>query len=294
MSELFDEKTITEILGNQTDISCIKSGGQECFDRLAFELYKETAFVSILVSNIFKSVDGIVSLERNQAISAGLLVRITKYMGSVLALLVDEVGNHGEVIMTLNRCILESAIKLRFFCEKATSQDYENFIKSSLKPEKEAYEQIEKNIQERGSELPIEKRMKGSIEKTVRLSGYTMTDLSSIPQFKNYKDILISLGMGDFYSFGQGIPSHSIHGDWVELLLHNLEESGTGFAPKPEHLTPDARLICPINIVILDAIKSYLSKYFASEAIPALLFNRITDLEDRNSKVNASHEDSLG
>lgn len=294
MSELLDENTITEMLGNPTDVSCIEGVDKKCFDRLAFELYKETAFVSILVSNIFKSVDGGVPLERNQAISAGLLVRITKYMGSVLALLVDKVGNHGEVIMTLNRCILESAIKLRFFCEKATSQDYENFIKSSLKPEKEAYEQIEKNIQERGNELPIEKRMKGSIEKTVRLSGYTMAELSSIPQFRNYKDILISLGMGDFYSFGQGIPSHSIHGDWVELLLHNLEESGAGFAPKSEHLNPDARLICPINIFILDAIKSYLSKYFASEEIPNLLFDRITDLEDRNSKVNASHENSLG
>lgn len=293
MSKLFDEGTITEMLGNPTDISCIESGNKECFDGLAFELYKETAFISILVSNISKSVDGSVSLDRNQAISAGLLVRITKYMGSVLALLVNKVGNHGEVIMTLNRCILESAIKLRFFCEKATSQDYENFIKSSLKPEKEAYEQIEKNIQERGNELSIEKRMKGSIEKTVRLSGYVMRDLSSIPQFKNYKDILISLGMGDFYLFGQGIPSHSIHGDWVELLLHNLEESGSGFAPKPEHLNPDARLICPINIFILDAIKSYLSKYFTSEEIPTLLFDRIADLEDRNSKVNAGHEDSL-
>lgn len=293
MSELLDENTINEMLGNPTDISCIESGNKECFDRLAFELYKETALISILVSNIFKSVDGGTSFDRNQAISVGLLVRITKYMGSVIALLVDKVGNHGEVITTLNRCILESAIKLRFFCEKATSQDYENFIKSSLKPEKEAYEQIEKNIQERGIELPTEKRMKESIKKTLRLSGYVMTDLSSIPQFINYKDILISLGMGDFYSFGQGIPSHSIHGDWVELLLNNLKESGIGFTPKPEHLNPDARLICPINIFILDAIKSYLSKYFTGEEIPILLFNRITDLENRNSKVNASHEDSL-
>ena len=152
---------------------------------------------------------------------------------------------------------------------------------------------IEKNIQERGSESSIEKRMKGSIEKTVRLSGYAMTDLKFIPQFINYKDILISLGMGDFYSFGQGIPSHSIHGDWVELLLHNLEETGSGFTTRPEHLKPDARLICPINIVILDAIKSYLSKYFTSEEIPALLFSRIADLEDRNSKVDTDHENSL-
>jgi hypothetical protein len=293
MSVAVDEKNINKILGEPTDISCIEKGDKDCFTMVAFELYKEVASISTLISSIFNSNDGDISFERNQSVNAGLIIRITKYMRSVLALLCDGVSEHGEVIMTLNRCILESAIKLRFFCEKADQRDYDNFVKSSLKPEKEAYKIIEDNIRERGGELPIEKRMKHSIERTIRLSGYTINDLDSIPQFKNFKDILISLEMENLYSFAQSIPSHSIHGNWVDLLLHNLEESGSGFRPKPESLIPDARLICPINIVILDAIKSYLNKYFSGHKLTSTLLDRISDLENRNSKVDGFHEKSL-
>ena len=54
-------------------------------------------------------------------------------MAAVLALMVDEVREHGDVILTLNRCIVESAINLRFFSEKANEDDYEEFVKSTLK-----------------------------------------------------------------------------------------------------------------------------------------------------------------
>jgi hypothetical protein len=290
-----EQKSINNILGEPVNISEIEDGKKNCFTRLAFELYKETSSVSVLVCGLFESYgDSNGHLERNQAVCAGLITRITKLMRSVLVLLIDRISEHGEVIMIINRCIVESTIKLKFFCEKATQQDFNNFIKSSLKSEKEAYKQIKNKIQTTGCELPIEKRMLNSMERTFRLSGYSIKDLDSVPRFKKYKDILIALDMELAHVFIQGVPSHAIHGDWADMILHNLEETDKGFVPKLESSIPDVRLICPINILILDSITSYINKYFSDHPkVISIILERISDLKDRNIKVDNYHEDSL-
>jgi hypothetical protein len=289
------EKIIDEILGKPVDISEIEKGQSKSYTKVAFELYKETASVSVFVSHLFESYgDKNGYLERNQALCAGLIIRIAKLMKSVLNLLIDRVSEHGETIITINRCIIESAVKLKFFCEKATEQDFDNFVKSSLKPEKEAYQNIKDKIQERGEELPIEKRMLDSIERTFKRSGYSIDDLNQISGFKNYKDILIDLGMESAYPFIQGIGSHSIHGDWVEILLHNIKDVEGGFVPKPESLAPNSKVICPINELILNSITSYLHKYFSHHSdVVSIISARIDDLRERNLRVDKLHEDSL-
>jgi hypothetical protein len=217
-------------------------------------------------------------------------------MKAVMALVVDKVSEHGEVIMALNRCITESAANLRFFCEKATDEDFEEFIKSSLKPEKEQYAFIQENIKRRGSILPIETRMLKSITDVFQTSGVTEREINNltIPRRKDYKVILTTLGMESIYPMLQGIQSHSIHGSWVDLVKHHLEEVTSGFRPKPEPVIPDPRLLCPINIFVLKATESYVRKYFSEgdEGVSVLL-SRITDLIDRIKKVDALHEEKL-
>ena len=58
------------------------------FGALAYELYKETARLVCVSSGAYFGHGGIeMKLDRNQAICAGLLVRISKYMLSVIKLL---------------------------------------------------------------------------------------------------------------------------------------------------------------------------------------------------------------
>ena len=168
-------------------------------------------------------------------------------------------------------------------------------MKSSLKPEGDQYRVIQNNIARRGKTLPIETRMLSSINRTFENSGVKSIDeLNKIPKRKDYKRILEALEMDTSYPMLQGVPSHSIHGTWVDLALHHLEKVGSGFRPHPDSVTPDPRLFCPISILVLYAMRSYVNKNFpASHEGISILLARIEDLIDRNTKIDALHEKLL-
>jgi hypothetical protein len=286
------EELLSELTGNYTDVSSIKK--ENCTE-LAFYLFRETAILVILVSSILKSIDDDnKALPRNQAICAGLLVRIMKFMGAVLSLMIDRVRDHGEVIMATNRCIIESSINLKFFCDKASEQDFDLFVKSGLGPDKELFDNIQENISNRGHELPIETRMLRSINNLFKISGVSdLTELDNIPRWKNYKTILRELDLESAYAALQRIPSHLVHGTWPDLAMHHLEAIEGGFEPNLDSITPDPRLLCPINNIVLLSVKSYIEKYFSDVDGIALIIDKADDLIKRNDAVDRFHESSL-
>ena len=79
-------------------------------DELSFELFKETAGLLVLCSHLY---EGEPTLERNQAICAGLLVRTAKFMTAIMCLSVDRLW-HRDVSMALSRSVLESVVNLQF------------------------------------------------------------------------------------------------------------------------------------------------------------------------------------
>src|SRR5512135_1689613 len=80
---------------------------------VAFELYKEALSVVNLAAHLLDeaaSVKG--GWPKNQAICAGLMIRIGKFMLVVTQL--SATGNRDEVVSALSRSIMESAINLEF------------------------------------------------------------------------------------------------------------------------------------------------------------------------------------
>ena len=63
---------------------------------------------------------------RNQAVSLGLLSRISKLMVSVVKLSSGE--EHGETVQILNRCILESSVDLQYVLIRDDDKVYERFV----------------------------------------------------------------------------------------------------------------------------------------------------------------------
>ena len=133
------------------------------FGALVYELYKETARLVCVSSGAYFGHGGIeMKLDRNQAICAGLLVRISKYILSVIKLSSDI--EHGETVQALNRCILESAVNLRYLLLKDDDAIYDKFVKNSLVAERELYDMIQENVRGRGGDrLAIEQSMLNSI-----------------------------------------------------------------------------------------------------------------------------------
>ncbi len=289
------KESLKKMLGLPTDVTTVDFE-KTSISEIAFYLYRDTVIATTVAAHLYDSTsDYDARLSRNDAIKIGLLVRISKFMSAVLALMVDKNRFHGEVVMALNRCITESATNLLFFCEKAQTEDYDLFVKSSLKPELEQRDSIHKNISERGKELPIEKRMLSSITRVLKLSNMEgVSDPKKIPRWKDYRSLLNSLEMGTAHPSLQGIGSHSIHGTWVDLLLHHLEGNEAGFRPQPDAVQPDARLLLPVANFVLDATRACVLARFSSEneAI-AYLVGHIEVLKQQIKNSDAVHEKAL-
>jgi hypothetical protein len=262
------------------------------FGETAFELYKETASVAVLASGSFIGMGPEeCALPRNQAISAGLLVRIGKFMLAVVQLTAET--DRGEVVMVLNRCIAESSINLRFLICKNEERFYDQFVSHSLAPERELYELVNKNIRESGRELPIETRILAAITRTCDKSGVSINDID--PNMGDWggglRNRLKALKMEEAYASVQRIPSHAVHGTWVDLVTNHLECKPTGFSPDPTWQRVDPRSYLPTCILVLDAAEAYFSFYFKD--IPELrpLYRRISDLRERIGCLDSAHEE---
>jgi len=271
-----------------------KAGGLE-LDKLAFDLYKETAGVLIVCANSIVSYEDLseVRFNRNQAICIGLLVRIVKFMKATLAILShgDELG---EVILALLRCIGESAINVRYLILQNDDSLFDQYVKISLGPEGELYDLIKGDIDKRGGEaLPVETRMLASIERLCKISGIQIKDVNRkhIEWGGSMRSRLKALGIEQAYASVQRIPSHAIHGTWVDLVLHHLEAKPGGFAPKFEESPVDTRLLAPICVFVLAAVKDYYGRFLATSPQARPLDTRIDDLSDRLQKVHSAHEE---
>lgn len=271
-----------------------KAGGRE-LDKLAFELYKETAGVLIVCATSLVSYDDApeIKFTRNQAICVGLLVRIVKFMKGTLAILShgDELG---EVILALLRCIGESAINARYLILKNDDSLFDQYVKVSLGPEGEMYDTIKANIEERnGLILPVETRMLASIERLCRISGIKIEAVNRkhMEWGGSMRERLKALGIEKSYASVQRIPSHAIHGTWADLVLHHLEERSGGFVARLDESTVDTRLLAPICLFILAAAKDYYEKFLAASPESKPLNARMDDLIDRLDRVNLAHEE---
>ncbi len=272
---------------------------QECasnnsFSPLAFKLFEEAMKVLAVCSHTYSSSsseEG--ALPRNQAICAGLLVRIVKVMKSI-ATLVIHTPYCADMVFALNRFITESATGLRFLVVKNEDRFFDQFVRFSLSPERELYDLIQKNVTERGGDTwAIERRMLKSIEKLCRLSG---VDVSSVkPKASNWdgglRNRLIAIGEGDTYAMQQRLPSHAVHGTWVDLIHDHLTPVGNkGFRPNPDQKRVDTRLMLPVCVPALTAAHAYVETFIPPLYERKLLLNRITDLIRRVLIVDEAHE----
>ena len=263
------------------------------FGALLFDLYKETGGLLTVTSAAYVGCPGdSVGLERNQAICAGLLVRISKLMLSVVKL--SSGIEHGETVQVLNRCIIESIVNVRYLMLKDSKEVYDKFVRNGLRPERELYDFIHENIRQRdGKRLVIEESMLKSILDKCESSGLTIDeiDVKAGSWGGSFQDRVKALEFGkNAFSMLQGIPSHAIHGNWVDLLLNHLIRRDGGFEPNPDHLRTDGELLTPVALFVVDAMREYLGRYSNRHAV-APLRHRLDSLQERLMKVEFARLD---
>ena len=263
------------------------------FGFLLFDLYKETGrLLTVTGAARIGYAGDAAKLERNQAICAGLLVRISKLMTSVVKLSSDI--EHGETVQVLNRCIIESMVNVRYLLLKDSDTVYDRFVKNGLRPERELYDFIHENISLRdGKRLAIEESMLNSILDKCQSSGVTVDEIN--PKAGSWggslQDRVKALGFeGKAYTVLQGIPSHAVHGTWMDLLNNHLLRREDGFEPNLDHLQTDGELLMPVAFLVADATREYLNKYFGRQ-YAELLYDRLESIQERLTKIAAATED---
>jgi hypothetical protein len=290
-----DEKMFEEWIGPRVDVEPIyscetlhESGG------IAFELYKEAcrvvAFAAHLLDDETAAQGG---FTRNQAICAGLMVKISKFMVAVTQLSTGD--DRGEVVLALNRIILESAISLEFLVRSADDKYFDQFVDFSLGPERETYDQIQDNIAARNGEVwPIEKRLLNSIKYICAASGMNIEEVERKHRDwgQNVRERLRALGKEALYATAYRMPSHAVHGTWPDLLTGHLayDEKAKVFRPETKWTRVGSRLLSPIAVIVLEAVDPYLERFFPAATERDLLRARIADLHDRLLEADRADE----
>jgi hypothetical protein len=273
-------------IGSETDI--------EKVNEVVFELYKEALSVVNLAAHLLDdTANAKGGWSRNQAICAGLMIRISKFMLVVTQLSAKR--DRADVVFALNRSILESAVNLEFLLTKNDNAVFDQFVKFSLGPERELYDIVHANIAERGGELlPIEKRMLDSINRVCEASGVKIEEVNQ--KYGDWgggvRQRLKALNKEEQYVAVQRLPSHAVHGTWVDLCMRHLknEPKTDVFLPDNSFANVDARLLGPIATFVLEPTKLYLQRFFSNVPEMAKLLERIEDLQNRIIEADAIHE----
>ena len=283
MSQSLDD--LDSIVGPPIELSddvlkaCIASGK---FGPPAFDLYKEALGLACVSSSIVSGDSlEVNALHIDQAICAGLLVRISKLMGSIIKLSADT--EYGETVEVINRCVIESSIDLRFLLAKNDPNLFERFVKHGLVAERELYNLIQANVDRRGGKvLEIEAGMLKSIINMCDSSGVRIED---VPQKRaawggSMRDKLRALNMDSAYVVLQMLPSHAIHGTWADLIRHHLLRNADGFEATLEWTRTDGKHLGPTALLVIEAVQDYLARYFDVVSV-APISERLESLKER-------------
>jgi hypothetical protein len=203
-------------------------------------------------------------------------------------------GLFGETTAIVDRCIFDSCVKVAWLCQNRAADNFNRYFADGLRTEIELKAEIAANIDSRGGAvLNIEKRMLVSIERTVRSSGISETDILQAKKLPDLASMISNLGADRLmYVVGQRIGSHHVHGTWPSLRMHYLED-----AEESEGMLRPRDHDCPTHInqyvfipwAVLISLKSFVSFIFAgakdTEDMRGLLDSVLREIDAINREV---------
>lgn len=236
---------------------------EDQFMALAVELFKEVIRITSILSCTFRLdiKNNPRKWSRNEAILGGLMIRVSKLQ---VALLDQVCQKRLEIANILFRCLGESLINLKYLLTKGETGLFEEYIEYSLREEKRLLNKINDNIKKRGYELPIETRMKISIERAFNESSFSsdkVDEKNRKPWGEKIFERAKKVNMKEIYFAVFSLASHAVHGNWQDLITYHLECENGEFSPKtewgyprPQPLFAAAFLSAEINKLYLDEI----------------------------------------
>jgi hypothetical protein len=284
---------LADISITQIDLAVVEQFESEGdYVGVALDLLIEAGSYTCVAANLYKNEE--MYWTRDEAILGGHLVRLFKLIDALL----DQTCKHRrETSMVIARLIFECIVNLRYMITNASDDLFRSYRAYSLQHELRLLERIEANISERDDlSLPIEDRMIRSILSSFKASDLTRKEVAENQKRnwsgKNLYERAKSIGLEQAYLAAFGGGSHTIHGNWQDLLEYHLEKiddnayrSNIGWhAPRPQILEALVTLTA-------DALADYIQFIAGSDASDFL--KRLQDLSDRTYQLSELHENFL-
>jgi len=255
------------------------------FGEASFELLKDLVFTALPLASIVNGAP----FERNEAILRACFLR-TVLLGK--SLLSDITFNDGYQQIQIGRQAYEVAANYMYLRGDDGSGDrFTQFINDQLAAEKHSLELIDQMIRKRGDDaMPIEKRMRQSMERMASAAGVDLGDVPSIKKtgwpsaFERFE----AFGPAAYLPYRTG--SSGLHGGWSALLLHELEEVEGGFTLTGRGSPPDTRPVLALAAMILLVADMHLSD-LCGDRERAIFHGRLNVIGERRQRLDELHEE---
>lgn len=251
-------KVIRKIVPKYTDVEIIGFKNTDDFMDAYLELLKNSieCLWHIIYLKYFDKDEEPLYLERDEAVVAGNLVRLIKLNTSFLQNICEL---KMEIALILNRCIAETGINLKYLLIQSESNVRRNYIKHSLITEKDLWNTIKENIKHNSEEvLNIEKRMQISIQNSFESSDFELDEVNRSSKWKSIKSRADEVFNEQFYKVFYGMGSHSVHGNWQDVLSYNLNGIDDKFKVKIEWNKPKPQLMDFAIFQNFDILKTFI------------------------------------
>lgn len=256
--------------------------GDHDYSEAAFELLKEAAFTVLALTGSLRGRP----FQRDEAIRRALIQRLALLGKSMLS---DAMHEHGYKQPALGRQIIDAAANYFYLAEDEDGSRHWAYVNYSLAEEKAGLEIVVEQIKQRGGNaLPIEQRMRRSIERMATAAGtvYEAVPGKSKSGWPTTEERLLQLSPVGYLPFRTG--SSDIHSSWAAVLQRDLEEVDGGFQLAPADYA-DVRPMTAACLFIADAAVDYLQRE-GTEAERVWFLDRLTTVSEKVRELDQAHE----
>lgn len=256
---------------------------QDSFGNAAFELLRESTLLVVLL------VHGIPStpFQRNEAILRGLLKRLSLLGKSLLSDISHNSGYQQEPII---RQVIEAAGNYFYLADDdGSGTRFDSYVKQSLAEEKASLAIVAEQIRERGGDpLPIEERMRRSIDRMASAAGVDFEDVPGKAKigWPSAIDRLDALSPVTYMPYRTG--SSALHSGWSVLLLRDIEQVEGGFSLE-NWPNPAVQPMTAAATVIAETAVHYLEQN-GTEIEREWFLDRLMAVSEQTRELDEAHE----
>ena len=228
---------------------------------------------------------------RHEAVLVGHVARLYKLVSALL----DYTCQHRrETTFIFARLAFECIVNTLFLIKNDSADLVASYIEYSLRHEKRLRDRMRETIAARhGVVLPIEERMLRSIESSAKASGVELDDIRATSNWgsKNLFEKARDVGLEDAYLGAFAGPSHSVHGNWQDLLEYHLEADPEGYVANLQWHRPRPQLLTTLALLTVRLLETFFSSVVGRAG--DVIGRKLPDLQTRVLTLAHLHEEFL-